>query len=148
MADSNIPPFFVLDAFLPYQMNRLAQTMSQELAGRYQARFGITIAEWRVLAHLSQHRNVSVREVHERVAMDKTKISRAAARLEQAGLIEKGINEADRRLLELRLTEKGRALFAEIVPLAMDYQKEALATLTDAERRQFVILLEKLLKSR
>ena len=146
MTETVPPAEFVLDEFLPYRVNRLAQKMSQELAGRYQAQFGITIAEWRVLAHLSQHRNVSVREVHERVAMDKTKISRAAARLEKAGLIEKGINETDRRLLELRLTDKGRALFAQIVPLALDYQAGAMASLSAQERQQFVTLLDKLLQ--
>ena len=54
---------------------------------------------------------------------------RAAARLEAAGLIEKRENPEDRRLLDMRLTAKGGALIARIVPIADAYQAELLALL-------------------
>ncbi len=134
-----------LDRFLPYLVNTLGNRMSQELGEIYASRFGISIPEWRVIAHLSQHRGVSVREIYARVAMDKAKVSRAAARLELVGLVEKNINPADRRLVELKLTDAGRALFAEIAPLALAYEAESLATLTPAEAETFRGLLDKLL---
>ncbi len=134
-----------LDRFLPYLVNTLGNRMSQELGEIYASRFGISIPEWRVIAHLSQHRGVSVREIFARVAMDKAKVSRAAARLELVGLVEKNINPADRRLVELKLTDAGRALFAEIAPLALAYEAESLATLTPAEAETFRGLLDKLL---
>ena len=55
-------------------------------ARRYGAESGISIPEWRVLAHLAEGGPVSVRDIHARVDMDKSKVSRAAARLEEAGL--------------------------------------------------------------
>ncbi|MEJ1156967.1 MarR family winged helix-turn-helix transcriptional regulator [Prosthecomicrobium sp. N25] len=131
-------PGLDLDSFLPYLVNVLASRTSRELAGVYEARFGISIPEWRVIAHLAQNRNVSVREIHERVDMDKSKVSRAAARLESVGLIEKKVNPADRRLVELRLTRKGHKLFAEIVPLALDYEARLLSALTPEDRAAFV----------
>jgi DNA-binding MarR family transcriptional regulator len=137
-----------LDRFLPYLVNKLASRLSGELAGVYQRRFGITIPEWRVIAHLAEHRNVSVREIFLRVAMDKSKVSRAAARLELSGFVEKNINEADRRLVELRLTAKGRAMFKAIEPLALAYERQALSALTPEEARLFRTLLGKLLNTR
>jgi DNA-binding MarR family transcriptional regulator len=134
-----------LDRFLPYLVNVLASRMSRDLAGVYEARFGISIPEWRVLAHVAQNRNVSVREIHERVDMDKSKVSRAAARLESVGLIEKKVNAADRRLVELRLTRKGQRLFADIVPLALDYEARMLAVLDESERAAFVQAVGKLI---
>ena len=121
MADAPKRPALDIDAFLPYLINVLASRMSKELAAIYEARFNITIAEWRVIAHLAQNRTVSVREVHERVDMDKSKVSRAAATLESAGLIEKRVADADKRLVELQLTRKGRKVFADIEPLALAY---------------------------
>jgi DNA-binding MarR family transcriptional regulator len=134
-----------LDRFLPYLVNVLASRLSRELAGVYEARFGISIPEWRVIAHLSQNRNVSVREIHERVDMDKAKVSRAAARLETIGVIEKKVNGEDRRLVELRLTKKGRKMFAEIEPLALAYEREVLSALSQNERATFRAVVDKLL---
>ena len=118
---------FDLSAFLPYQLAVAASRVSKGFADRYRAEFGLTIPEWRVLAHLAQSDQVSVREIHAQVDMDKSKVSRAAARLEAQGLIEKRENPEDRRLLDMRLTAKGRELIARIVPIADAYQAQVLA---------------------
>lgn len=120
---------FDLSAFLPYQLAVASSRISKGFAERYRAEFGLTMPEWRVLAHLAQSDAVSVREIHARVDMDKSKVSRAAARLESQGLIEKRENAGDRRLLDMRLTAKGRDLIARIVPIADAYQAEILAAL-------------------
>ena len=98
-----------LDSFLPYLISVLASRLSAGLASVYQERFAISVAEWRVIAHLAANRNVSVREIYKRVDMGKPKVSRAAARLEKNGLIEKDAHAGDRRLVELRLSPKGSA---------------------------------------
>lgn len=124
---------FDLSAFLPYQLAVVSSRISKEFSELYRAEFGLTIPEWRVLAHLAQSDQVSVREIQARVDMDKSKVSRAAARLETQGLIEKRENLEDRRLLDMRLTAKGRDLIARIVPIADAYQAQILAQIgTDA----------------
>ena len=138
---------FDLSTFLPYQLAVVSSRVSKQFAERYRAEFGLTIPEWRVLAHLAQSDQVSVREVQARVDMDKSKVSRAAARLEAAGLIEKRANAEDRRLLDMRLTDAGRALFARIVPIADAYQAEILALLA-AEAPAFRTALLRLLDTK
>jgi DNA-binding MarR family transcriptional regulator len=123
-----MPPFD-LSAFLPYQLATAAARVSRQFAERYRAEFGLSIPEWRVLAHLAQSGAVSVREIHARVDMDKSKVSRAAARLEGAGLIVKHAHATDRRLVDITLTEAGRGLMARLVPVANAYQAEVLARL-------------------
>ena len=118
---------FDLSAFLPYQLAVASSRISKGFSELYRAEFGLTIPEWRVLAHLAQSDQVSVREIQARVDMDKSKVSRAAARLEAQGLIEKRENLEDRRLLDMRLTSKGRDLIARIVPIADAYQTQILA---------------------
>lgn len=134
-----------LDAFLPYLVNVLANRISEDLAALYETRFGISIPEWQVIAHLASHRRISVREVHARVAMDKVKVSRAAASLEAAGHVRKEINPADRRLVSLELTPKGRRLYLAIVPLALDFEEKTLAVLSPDERAALRAIVGKLL---
>jgi len=120
---------FKLDAFLPYRVAVLAGRLSREFSKFYQDRFGLSRAEWRVMAHLSQETSVSVREIHMRVDMDKSKVSRAATRLEEAGVITKQTSGTDRRLVELALTEKGEAMMAELAEAAQQYHAELLLRL-------------------
>ena len=120
---------FDLDSFLPYRLAVVAARVSRAFAERYRTDFGISIPEWRVLAHLAQAGAVSVREIHARVDMDKSKVSRAASRLASAGLIAKRDHSKDGRLVALELTEDGQRLFARIVPVAEAYQAELVARL-------------------
>lgn len=122
---------FNLDDFLPYQLAELSRRVSAGFSSRYRERFGISVAEWRLMAHLSQQEAVSVREIHRRVGMDKPKVSRAATRLEAAGYITKVVNSHDRRLVELSLTQKGEDLIETLAPIASDYQARLVAALGD-----------------
>jgi DNA-binding MarR family transcriptional regulator len=128
-ARDTMPDQFDLTTFLPYQMAVAASRISRGFAERYQAEFGLTIPEWRVLAHLAQSGRVSVREIHARVDMDKSKVSRAAARLEAAGLIAKRAHGTDRRLLDMTLTDAGHAMMVRIVPIARTYEAQVMAEL-------------------
>lgn len=138
---------FDLSDFLPYQLAVASSRISREFAEKYRAEFGLTIPEWRVLAHLAQSDAVSVREIHARVDMDKSKVSRAAARLEAAGLIEKRENVEDRRLLDMRLTAKGRDLIARIVPIADAFQSDLIRKLGDVSP-DFRLGLQKLFEDK
>lgn len=115
-------PTFDLSAYLPYRMTIAAEKLSNSLAQRYRTQFGISIAEWRVLVHLLDSGEVSVRDLEQRVSLEKSKASRAASRLETEGYITKGRNTQDRRLIKLALTDKGRALMADLVPIALAFQ--------------------------
>ena len=117
-------PEFDLAGFLPYRLAVAAKRTSEALARQYRDRFGITIPEWRVLVHLAHSGRVSVRDIEARVAMERYEVSRAAGRLREAGLVDRRGNPDDRRLVVLSLTAKGRALMAELLPLARAYQAE------------------------
>lgn len=117
---------FPLDDFLPYRLSVAAARVSRRFAALYGAEAGISNPEWRVLAHLTQAGSVSVRDVFARVDMDKSKVSRAAARLEEAGLVQKTGDPRDRRLVALSLTPAGERLMARFGEIAAAFQEELL----------------------
>ncbi len=129
--DSPLPDFD-LDGFTPYRLTVAAKRTSEELSRKYRNQFGISIPEWRVLVHLAHSGNVSVRDIDSRVAMEKYEVSRAAKRLQEVGLIAKQANEHDRRLVSLTLTDKGRDLMAELLPIAQAHQAALEAQLGEA----------------
>jgi len=107
----------------------------------------ISVADWRVLVHVSDARAVSIREIHTRVHLEKSKASRATARLVEAGYVSKKINKKDRRLVELSLTPKGRDMVDIIAPIGQAYQEHCLGALSDEDRAIFVRSLKILMES-
>ncbi|MBS0124009.1 MarR family winged helix-turn-helix transcriptional regulator [Thetidibacter halocola] len=122
-------PAFDLGGFTPYRVALVAQRLSEALAREYRVRFGLSVPEWRVLAHLAQSDAVSVRDIEDAVAMEKSRVSRTAARLEARGLVAKRADPGDRRLVQLSLTGDGRAMMADLLPLASAFQGEIEAQL-------------------
>lgn len=133
---------FHLDDFLPYRLSVAAAQISRRFAARYAEEAGLTIPEWRVLAHLNHSGTVSVRDIHSRVNLDKSMISRAASRLQEAGLVRKSGHEEDRRLISLELTAQGKMLMQRLGRIADDFQAELLAEIGgDAEAMNRVLVL-------
>jgi MarR family transcriptional regulator, organic hydroperoxide resistance regulator len=68
-------------------------------------------------------------------------VTRAATRMEAAGLLRREPHPTDARLVRLRLTDRGRELRTVMSREMSDLRERALAGLDDAERAQFVRLL-------
>ena len=133
-----------LDHFVPYRLSVLTNTVSRALALGYAERFGLTIAQWRIVAVLGHESDLSAVEVAKRTVMDKVSVSRAVAALESDGRLIRRVDSSDRRRSLLRLSAAGRAVYREIVPLARSYEMQLLSTLTARERTALDDLLTRL----
>ncbi len=133
-----------LEHFLPYRLSVVSNHISQTIAAVYAERFGISITEWRVLAVLGRYPDLSANGVAERTAMDKVAVSRAVTRLAKTGLIERETHDADRRRSVLRLSANGLAVYDQVVPLTLDYERDLLAGFSAEERAILDRLLTRL----
>lgn len=134
-----------LDRFMPYRLSVLSNRVSTAIANEYSERFGLTIPEWRVMAVLGGTPGLSARAVAERTAMDKVAVSRAVARLIRAKRVERKADGRDGRVTRLDLTARGRAIYDEIVPLALHLEELFLTVLSPSERRTLDALIGKLM---
>jgi DNA-binding MarR family transcriptional regulator len=133
-----------LEHFLPYRLSVLSNRVSSAIARQYSARFGLTIPEWRTMAVLGGTPGLSAREVAARTAMDKVQVSRAVASLMRKKRVERATDEKDARITRLSLTARGRAIYDEIVPLALHLEDLFVSALSPAERISFDLLMTKL----
>lgn len=128
-------------SFSPFRLNRLATEFSQALAADY-ARFGIDIPEWRVLATLGQHEDPrSAAYVVRCTRTHKSRISRAVGHLIELGLVARRDDGDDRREIMLQLTEKGRSIYAELVPILLAREAKLLSGFSEVQKREFERLL-------
>ncbi|MBS0420767.1 MAG: winged helix-turn-helix transcriptional regulator [Proteobacteria bacterium] len=127
----------VLTHFTPFRLNRLAEGVSNHLAEVYKQKFGLEIPEWRVIATVGPMWSCTAQHIADTTRMHKTRVSRAIANLVKRELIERTSNADDRREMELRLTKSGRAMYTELVPLALERERALLACLGQEELRAF-----------
>jgi DNA-binding MarR family transcriptional regulator len=127
-------PPLMLESFLPYRLNVLAAVVSEGLSRLYAERFGLDIAQWRVLATLGAFHERTATDIGQHSHMNKTRVSRALADLEGRGLVARVAADGDQRKAIVRLTVEGRAVYEAIVPLALAYERKLLATLTATDR--------------
>jgi DNA-binding MarR family transcriptional regulator len=122
----------------------VARRIAGSLSRKYADEFNITIPEWRVIAHLAEQQACSSGEIGERTAMDKAKVNRAVTRLVASGLVLASTSTEDRRLNVLKLSRRGRDVYARIVPIALSHEASLLEALTPAEHRTLLEILVKL----
>ena len=130
-------PALLLTQFTPFRLNRLAEGVSDHLAAVYKEKFGLEIPEWRVIATVGPMWSCTAQHIADTTRMHKTRVSRAIANLVKRDLIERTSNADDRREMELRLTKSGRAMYTELVPLALERERALLACLGEEELRSF-----------
>lgn len=131
--------------FVPFRLNRLAAEFSNALLADYGERFGLDIAEWRVLATLGPHQEPrSASYIVRCTRTHKSRISRAVAHLCSLGLVARIPVEGDRREMNLALTPSGRDLYEALVPRMLAREAELLSGLDAGERAALAALLGKL----
>lgn len=133
-----------LPSYLPYRLSVVSNKASGLIARAYQARFGLTIQEWRIIAVLGAGQALTAQGLCEATAMDKVTVSRAIRRLDQRGLVARRTNQTDKRASDVTLTGEGEAIYAEVAPLALRYEQAMVDGLSEAERAQLMGLLAKL----
>lgn len=134
----------VLADFLPYQLSIASNAVSGRIAELYQARFDLKISEWRVMAVLGDADARTQRQLATLTLMDKVAVNRACKVLEDRGLVGRLPNDRDGRSHLVALTEAGRAIYAQIMPLARDVEQQLLEPFSEDERKVLRDLLGRL----
>jgi DNA-binding MarR family transcriptional regulator len=135
---------FRLEDFLPYRLSVAANRVARLFARRYSETYGLSIPEWRVLAMVGRFGTLSPSAVGEWTAMDKVKVSRAAAGLVRRGLLKQMPDPRDGRGRRLRLTRKGVAVHQGMVPLACELEEQLAGGMSRTEWSSLLKALDKL----
>ena len=144
MANGQVDQPLVLSNFWPYRIVTLANRISRAIAEHYEAKFSLSVPEWRVMDVLGEGVEMSAGEVAEKTAMDKVAVSRAVKQLLKVRRIERRLSPDDRRRSMLRLSAKGTGIYQQIVPLALSYEQAILSELSQTEIDSLDTIIHKL----
>ena len=98
----------------------------------------------RLLACTAENPGVSSRELCELLDVRPSSLSEMLARAEADGLLTRAVDEEDRRVQRISLSEKGQRIISDMeAARSLDAQKKT-ACFTDEEKQQFCALCNKL----
>lgn len=123
----------------------LIRRLNQISTGLFQDRmaslgFDLTPVQFAALATLRDRPDVDQATLAGLIAHDRATIGGVLDRLQAKGLVARRTDPGDRRARQVRLTEAGAALLAQVLPPVRTLQGEILAGLAPEEQAQFIAL--------
>ena len=98
----------------------------------------------RMLACAAENPGVSSRELCELLDLRPSSLSEMLARAEAEGLLTRAVDESDRRVQRITLSDKGSRLIADMKAARDEDARKKTACLTEEEKRQFCELCGRL----
>lgn len=106
----------VRDACLCLHVQRAARTLARRFDDAFRP-LGLTSGQFSLLMALNRPLPPGMGPVAELLAMDRSTLTAALKPLERRGLVELFQDPGDKRVRLMRLTEQGKMLLAEAVPI-------------------------------
>jgi len=120
-------PNLDLGEYLPYLINRVGSALVIDFGRSTLARHRLSIAMWRVLAALSSDDGQRQIDVAVMTSIDVSTLSRVITRLARMGLVTRTRSATNSREVVVRLTGKGVAALARLIPRAIAAERRAIA---------------------
>jgi DNA-binding MarR family transcriptional regulator len=149
MATKTPKPFYLPETYKPedsvgYMMRRILNMVAGEVE-REMAPNGLTNAQWIPLFKLSMGSASTVAELARECQLDAGAMTRLLDRLEAKGLVRRVRSSEDRRVVNLELTDEGRAAAQQIPAALCRVQNAHMKGFTHAEWETLKGLLRRIL---
>lgn len=128
---------------LPFEIAETAHALRRAFDGRAAA-LGVTRAQWRVLFRISRAPGLRQVELAEILEIEPITLSRIVDRLEDAALVAREPDPADRRAWRLHLTDNARPLVAKLRKLAQGLVDDAFKGFSASELASMREMLERI----
>src|SRR6201991_899817 len=118
------------------------QRLTRAYADKEAARYGITRAQWAVLAGVERNEGMKQTELAEQLEMQPITLTRLIDKLCDNGWIERRGDENDRRINRLYLKKAARPLLTKLAGLKSEITATALEGISPSEAERLVSQLE------
>lgn len=105
---------------------------------------GVTRPQWQVLTTLRRHEGINQGGLAEQLDVEPITVCRMVDRLQDAALVERRADPADRRSWRLFLTPRAEALLDQLRPIAERLFEEALDGIAEPDRAALQAMLERI----
>ncbi|WP_138754402.1 MarR family winged helix-turn-helix transcriptional regulator [Paenibacillus sinopodophylli] len=122
---------------------RLSRVYSHSLRETHQhlKKWGLSAAQFDMLAQIGAHDRLTQQQLADKLFVTKGNITQLISKLEEQGFAQR---EQEWKSKYVSLTEKGRTLFDDVVPVQEQFQASQYDALSRDEKKQLLRLLKKI----
>ena len=132
-----------MDENIGSMMGQVSRLLRRSVDARARG-IGVTRPQWQVLTLLVRNRGINQGGLAELLEVEPITLGRMIDRLQDAKLVERRADPADRRAWRLFMTDKGLDLLEQLKPLAREAYEEALDGVSADERTMVMDVLERM----
>ncbi len=122
----------------------IAQTLFQKKVVTRAGELGLLPGQSKILDYLDNHDGCEQKSLGEIFCLEPATVTGILQRMEQSGLIERRIQNGNRKSNYVFLTEKGKTASAAVRDIFRECETEALAGISEPERALFLEILQKM----
>ena len=119
-----------LSEYLPYLVNRVGSIVADQFGTEALAPHGLSIAMWRVMAVLAATGGQRQIDLAELTSIDVSTLSRLVSRLVRNSVVTRTRSANSNREVAVKLSPKGHTLVGRLIPIALEYESEAISGLS------------------
>lgn len=134
---------FDLDTCIAFITNNTAKKVSYAFNERL-VKLGVTRVQWIALYYLGVYEEISQLELGQKMDIKASTVARLIDRMERDGYAERVKSDEDRRITNLKITEKGRKLREDLLPEGEKISKLISKNISDEEIEVFKNVLNKM----
>lgn len=132
-----------LNDLIIYHFHLISNLWSLESGRIYRDKFGLKVPEVWTIHLVADAPGITVSEISTRSQMDKAAVSRAVTALWEHGMLIKAGDPQDQRLIRLTLSDKGKALHEDLLPIREARQRRLEDALSEYERKTLFEIFRK-----
>ncbi|MDD2580619.1 MAG: MarR family transcriptional regulator [Desulfuromonadaceae bacterium] len=137
---------FAMNESIGFTVYRTAIKLRAEMLRRLKP-FGLTPDLWSVLGCLAEQDGISQRELAERTFKDNPTTTRILDKLMDMDLIRRDARNTDRRTFSIVITDRGRELREQILPIATKMNEDAGRGISADNKTRLFSLLNQIQKN-
>jgi len=135
------PPTDAINAYLAIQ--EVYGVVNRKVSKKLR-KWELSVPKYGIIIHLFDHEPLALTELSKLIFCGNSNITALVDRMEKSGLVQRVNSRNDRRIKEIRLTEKGRELAPRVISEYRPFLHQMMNCLAHEEQRALTDLLRKI----
>ncbi|WP_346939003.1 MarR family transcriptional regulator [uncultured Clostridium sp.] len=134
---------FDLDDCIAFITNKSAKKLADEFNRRLQEH-GTTRVQWIALFYIGKAGEISQKELSDYMDIKESSMVRLIDRMEKEELVERRKDSEDRRISKIILTDRGKFLKEELMPIGQEFQNDVVKGISKENLEVFKEVLQRM----
>ena len=134
---------FDLDDCIAFITNKSAKKLADEFNRRLQEH-GTTRVQWIALFYIGKVGEISQKELSDYMDIKESSMVRLIDRMEKEELVERRKDSEDRRITKIILTDRGKFLKEELMPIGQEFQNDVVRGISKENLEVFKEVLQRM----